>query len=152
MYNMMAIFPNLNFHHNLTNFRHHHILDENELDISSQLFITFGVKSITLMGNSSVVQFMVFNISNVSSENIIFEIVKNFFEMHWHQQQTILVFCIAPPIVQCLHLLVAKILICVITSCIYHRFILTIAIDHCNSSHGEETSTWLKKMIIHKIQ
>ena len=43
------------FHHNLTNFRHHHILDENERDINSQLFITFDVKSTTSMGNSSTV-------------------------------------------------------------------------------------------------
>jgi len=82
MNNMMAIFPNINFHHNLTNFRHHHVLDENQQDITSKLFITFGVKSTIFMGNSSAMQLMMFNISNVSFENIISEIVKKHFELH----------------------------------------------------------------------
>lgn len=51
------------------NFRHCHIIDKNERDVSGKLFINFGVKYITSMGKSSAVWLMMFNISNVSLEN-----------------------------------------------------------------------------------
>ena len=50
---MMIIFRNLNLHHNLPNFRHQHILDENQPTISSKLFVTFGVKSTSLENSTN---------------------------------------------------------------------------------------------------
>lgn len=113
---MMTIFQNQNLHHNFT---------------------TFGVKYETLMGNSSAVQQMIFNISNVSTQNIISEIKKNHFLITLTLTTNYFSIFHFPLDITRFTSLGGHIITCTINSCTYHKFISKIPIDHCNNLHGE---------------
>lgn len=150
----MDTFPKLNFHHNPTSFIHNHVLDENERDINTQIFITFGVKSAMLIWNSSAVQLMMFNIDVQCLHCFVWEHHPwNFKETFW------IALTLATNYFSILHCplnntgftsLNGKIF-----NLYYNLYLSSIYIDNCNnqckSLHGEETSTWLKTLIIHTI-